>query len=167
MPEPRWEGVFGAAADGDLAALERHVRADHLVLAAFSPDGFTPLHLACFFGRAAAATWLVKEGGPVNEPARNEMKVHPLHSAAAGPEPAARLALARILLEYGADPNARQQQGFTALHAAAQHGDEALAKLLLEHGADPSLTTDDGRTPADLARTAGTFSMMQFLSGGS
>ncbi len=151
----RWTGIFGAAAEGNRAALETAVRADPLVLAARSPDGFTPLHLACFFGRTAAAVWLVKEGAPVNEAADNETRVAPLHSAVAGADAAARLTIARALLDHGADPNARQQKGFTALHAAALHGDEALVRLLLERGAEPALATDDGRTAADLARETG------------
>jgi uncharacterized protein len=58
--------------------------------------------------------------------------------------------LARVLLDHGADPNRPGEDGFTALHAAAQSGDEELARLLLEHGADPSMTTADGRRAADL-----------------
>jgi ankyrin repeat protein len=59
--------------------------------------------------------------------------------------------LARLLLDAGADPNGRGEGGFTALHSAAQNGDDELVALLQERGADPGLATDDGRTPADLA----------------
>jgi ankyrin repeat protein len=41
----------------------------------------------------------------------------------------------RLLLEAGADPNAAQQGGITALDAARHHGDEEIARLLLDHGA--------------------------------
>jgi ankyrin repeat protein len=46
-----------------------------------------------------------------------------------------RYELAKLLLEHGADPNARQQDDFTPLMAADQHGDERLRSLLVEHGA--------------------------------
>ncbi|MDX6426056.1 MAG: hypothetical protein QOD52_1461, partial [Gaiellaceae bacterium] len=41
--------------------------------------------------------------------------------------------------------------GFTALHAAAQNGDEDLVELLLERDADPSLPNRQGKCPGDLA----------------
>jgi ankyrin repeat protein len=42
----------------------------------------------------------------------------------------------RLLLEAGADPNVRQQSGFTPLHAAAaQLGTLEIARILLAHGA--------------------------------
>jgi ankyrin repeat protein len=51
--------------------------------------------------------------------------------------------------------DARQQAGYTALHAAARHGDEELVDLLLAHGADPSLRSDDGKDAAAHARDQG------------
>jgi ankyrin repeat protein len=58
--------------------------------------------------------------------------VRPLHSAAAVRDAEA----IRLLLEAGADPNAKEAAGFTPLHAAAHHDDEASAALLLRYGAD-------------------------------
>jgi ankyrin repeat protein len=40
-----------------------------------------------------------------------------------------------VLLEAGADPNARQHGGFTPLMGAEQNGDLDLAELLIRHGA--------------------------------
>jgi cytohesin len=57
----------------------------------------------------------------------------------------------KLLLEYGADPNASQDGGFTPLHSAAQNDDRESVEALLEAGADPSLANDDGKTPAELA----------------
>ena len=59
------------------------------------------------------------------------------------PRRRATCASAERLLAGGADPDAQQQGGFTALHAAAQHDDEELAAVLLRHGADPAIR--DGR----------------------
>jgi hypothetical protein len=66
-------------------------------------------------------------------------------------------ALARWLLEHGADPNARsdRQSRDTCLHSAAWNGDLAMVDLLLEAGADPMLRDDehDG-TPAGWAEVS-------------
>ena len=55
-----------------------------------------------------------------------------------------------MLLERGADADAAQGGGATALHSAAMARNEALARLLVEHGADPERPMDDGRTPRAL-----------------
>jgi uncharacterized protein len=61
----------------------------------------------------------------------------------------------RLLLEAGADPNARQQGGFVPLHEAAHTDDVDMARLLLDHGADPSLAADDGRDAIRMAADDG------------
>ena len=58
---------------------------------------------------------------------------------------------ARTLLEAGADPNVRQQGGYTPLLSAAHADDPELARLLLEHGADRTAAADDGRDPLAMA----------------
>ena len=139
--------VFEAAAVGDTGRLAELLDDP----AATAGDGYTPLHLAAFFGHADAVRLLLDRGAPVGAVAENPMRVQPLHSAAAGGD----TACVRLLVDAGADVNARQEGGFVPLHAAAQNGDAAAVELLLAAGADPSLPTDDGRTAADLAREAG------------
>jgi ankyrin repeat protein len=46
-----------------------------------------------------------------------------------------------LLLEYGADVNAKTRDGLTALHLSAQNGHLEIVKLLLEHGADVNSET--------------------------
>jgi ankyrin repeat protein len=62
-----------------------------------------------------------------------------------------KLKSVELLLEHGAEVNAQQQGGWTALHAAAHHGDVAMAKMLLARGADPKDTNGEGKTALDLA----------------
>ncbi len=55
------------------------------------------------------------------------------------------------LLNQGADPNARNRFGSTALHLAARHGHTAVVEILLAHGALTSQRDNHGNTPAVLA----------------
>jgi ankyrin repeat protein len=143
--------VFDAAAFGRIGRLAELLDEDPSLVAARSSDGFTPLHLAAFFGQVESVRLLLERDAPVDAVADNEMRVTPLHSAAAGRHED----VARLLIKAGADVNARQRHGYTPLHSAAQNGDVELVDRLLHAGADPSARTDDGRTPADLAREAG------------
>jgi uncharacterized protein len=127
--------VFEAAALGRTERLRELLAEDPSRANAYADDGFQPLGLACFFGHVEAARLLVEHGAEVNSASRNHMKVMPLHSAAAAQDPDVRYEIARLLLEAGADPNARQQDEFTPLMAADQHDDGRLRKLLVEHGA--------------------------------
>jgi uncharacterized protein len=143
--------VFEAAAVGRLERVRELLEDDPALVTALSPDGFTPLHLAAFFGHPKTARLLVERGADTNAVARNPMRVRPLHSAAA----AQQLEIAELLVDHGADVNATQERGFTPLHAAAQNGDIGLARLLLGRGADREQATEDGRRAADFAAAAG------------
>ena len=143
--------VFEATALGYIDRLRERLDEDPGRALAFSPDGFTALHFAAFFGKAEAARLLLSEGAAVGAVSRNEMVVQPLHSAAAG----LHHEVCRVLIAAGADVNAVQRNGFTPLHAAAQHGDDELVELMLSAGADPTARTDAGDTPADTAEAAG------------
>jgi ankyrin repeat protein len=139
--------VFEAAAFGREERLAEILRADPAQAWAFSDDGFTALHLAIFGRQEAAARLLLDAGADPNMLATSSFaRVPPLGTAAF----VQSVPLARLLLDHGADPNRPGERGFTALHAAAQNGDDELARLLLERGADASVAADDGRRPADL-----------------
>ena len=139
--------VLDAAATGRLDVLRAHVESGPDALAARTPEGFTPLHLAAFFGGGAAVRLLLAAGMDADADQDNPARVRPLHSAVAACDHDA----ARALLEAGADPNCVQQGGFTPLLAAAHHDDPEMAVLLLRHGADRRLAADDGRDPAAMA----------------
>lgn len=143
--------VFEAAATGHVERLEELLAHDADSLASYSADGWTPLHLAAFFGQERAAALLVERGAPVAAWSRNALVNQPLHAAVAGND----TDTCRVLLEHGAPVDERQHGGFTALHGAAQNGNAQVAAMLLERGADPLRRTEDGRSPAELAREAG------------
>jgi len=127
--------VFEASGLGRPDRLRKLLDDDPSLANAWANDGFQPLGLASFFGHADTARLLVERGAEVNSASQNPMKVMPLHSAAAAQDPDVRYEIVQLLLEAGADPNAHQQDDYTPLMEADQHGDERLRDLLVSHGA--------------------------------
>ena len=148
-----------AAKTGDAGAIERLLAVDAAQVDALGEDGFSALHYAAFQGGAAATKALLAGGANPNVVADNEMRVRPLHSAAAARD----VASAELLLDAGADPDARQQLGYTALHAAAHNDDEAMAALLLRHGADPTLRIDQGADARGIAQARESTAVLALL----
>lgn len=157
--------IFEAAAAGDLARSRVLLAHDPSLVDACSPDGFSPLGLAAFFGRPEVLKLLLNEGADPNAPSRNAMKVTPLHSAAANREPALSLRMVETLLRAGANPNVQQHGGWTPLQQAAAHGHAGMVELLLSHGADPAMKSDDGSTASDKAKEAGFVEVAERLVG--
>jgi uncharacterized protein len=143
--------VFEAAAVGDTGRLRGLLSEEPDRVGSWSVDGFTPLHLAAFFGHPDAVRLLLEHGADVTPTSENGLGVTPLQSAVAGRD----LEAVRAILDAGAEVDVREQAGFTPLHAAAQNGDGDIARLLLERGADPGARSDTGATAADLAREGG------------
>lgn len=157
-------GFFEAAALGDVELVSTLLAADPSRADQVTPDGFGALGLAAFFGHEQAVALLARWCDP-NAPSRNAMQVTPLHSAVATRRPDAAPGLVRTLLAQGANPNVRQEGGFTPLHGAAQSGDPELVQLLLRHGADRQMTNDAGQTPLDLARARQHIAAVALLEG--
>lgn len=143
---------FGeACALGDESRVKDLLAADPRVLHERTADGYPAAGMAIFFGHGPLARWLIERGADVNAAAENTQRVAPVHAAAA----ACDRETMRLLLERGADPNARQQMDYTPLHGAASRGDIEMARLLLAHGAERDAKASDGKTPAIVAREHG------------
>ena len=142
--------VFEAATLGDVLRLRALLTGSADLAKTYSADGFTALHLATFFGQLEAAEELLRHGADVNAIATNNMRVAVINSAAAS----GRADVVKIVLAAGADPNARQMMGYTALHAAAACDSVEMVQALLDGGADPTLVNDEGQSPADKAGSA-------------
>lgn len=152
--------IFEAAATGQTKRVRALTKRDASLANAFSQDGFMPLGLAVFFGHQETVEALLEAGAEVNVATREEMKVTPLHSAAA----ARQVAIARVLIAHGAKVNAQQaESGFTPLHEAALNGDLEFAKLLLDHGANINAKMKDGKTPLAFAVARKRVEMESFL----
>ena len=142
--------IFEASAVGRMDRVRAAIDDDRDWVRRLSPDGFTALHLAAFFGKPEVARMLLDAGASVDTYTTNDFANQPLHAAAAG----RHLEVCRLLLAAGADVNATQHGGYTPLHEAAQHGDVEMVELFLSAGADASMRVAEG-SPADLAQAAG------------
>jgi ankyrin repeat protein len=126
--------IFEAAAAGSHKRVAELLRGDESLALAWTDDGFTALHLACFFGTPDAALDLLEAGADPNVASRNDMGVRPINSAAAGREP---FDMVRLLLDRGADIDGTQTSGHTALDEARARGEQQLIDLLTVRGATP------------------------------
>lgn len=114
-------------------------------------DGATPLMRAAKSMDVAAMRLLLDQRADPNLMTKNLTTPLMVAAGAAGArnEADAREAIS-LCLEYGADVNAFNSTGQTALHIAVERSD-AVVRLLVERGAEMDLKDRDGRTPLDIA----------------
>lgn len=118
---------------------------------AFDRHGGTALIAAARGGHVAAAEALIAGGAQVDLRDRRSTAWTPLMHAVHKRQ----TATARVLLDRGADPNARIGGGVTALIMSAAYGDTETVRLLLERGADPRVRASGGVTALGNAVGAG------------
>lgn len=139
--------------------------------------GTSALHIAIDWGREDVTLALLDKGACVN--VCDAKGVTPLHAAATTTSMSSDVV--KRMLALGADPNARDAQGQTPLHwvsnthsmlplimagaeldavnadgetalwGAARSGQISLARMLLEHGAQPNLANKTGQSPLERA----------------
>jgi uncharacterized protein len=100
---------FEASAYGDLDRIRVLAAVDESLVNRHSPDGFTALQLASYFGSYQVASFLLDKGADANAVAGNGTRVQALHSAVSNHH----TDVVRLLLSHGANVNAQQEGGFT------------------------------------------------------
>jgi uncharacterized protein len=143
--------IFEAAAMGDSERVASLLSQEPRLVYEFSPDGWTPLHLAAHFGRTDLASMLISNGARVDAVSRNGIANQPLQAAIAGGRPE----LVRLLIAAGAEVNHRSHGGFTAAHIAAENDDVGVLEQLKAAGADLTIKAAGGKTPSDVAAEGG------------
>jgi len=138
--------IFEACAAGELERVERLVNAG--TINEYSADGWTPLHLAAFFGHTKVAEHLLSHDADVTARSRNPNGNTPLHAALAGNHKF----VAGLLIGRGADVNAPDAAGWRPLHLAAANSNLDAIKALIAQGADVTAASGEGKTPLSLAQ---------------
>jgi ankyrin repeat protein len=129
-------GLMIAAREGNIPLMELFVQRGAEVNQA-NRLGETALMHAAWKGRLDAVRWLLAHGARVNA---NAMQWSALHYAVF----AGNAEVAALLVEKGADIDARSPNGSSVLMMAIYEGKEDLAGWLLGRGADPSVRNENG-----------------------
>jgi ankyrin repeat protein len=106
--------------------------------------GFTPLTIAAYSGNLEVVSELVKHVKDLDVDSRMGT---PLMAAAFK----GNIEVCKVLLDSGADPNASDLSGTTALHYAVRFTNKKIIKLLVENNADIYLTDGKGYSPIEYA----------------
>jgi len=118
--------------------------------------GFTPLQTSVGEDDINLVKYLLKNGANVNAGL-------PLRTACAyGKEK-----IVNILLAHGADPNARDGEGCTAIFHAVMDGHIQIIKTLIKHGAQLDVTDNEGVSPLSLAQSNGDEEIIELLKSGN
>ena len=110
--------------------------------------GMSPLGWSVYGNRPGCAEILIENGALADRP--------PYDVEAWGPAAhVANVNLARVFLSHGANPNCRDEDGDTPIHAAIKsrlvRDPAAFVELLLTRGADRTIRNNDGRTALEEA----------------
>ena len=136
--DEQWTALHWACAYGHTAVVE--ILLKHGADIAVEAEDYTPLCLAIEGGHDDVLRLLVR-----HKNSKGRTLLHEAASERGGED------YARILLEYGADINAKDNTGRTALHWAVGRDDLRLTATLVSNGADPNMMDDDGLTPLHYA----------------
>jgi ankyrin repeat protein len=138
--------LFEACAAGEIERVERTL--DASTINTYSADGWTPLHLAAFFGHPKITEMLLAQGADVTARSRNTNGNTPLHAALAGNHKL----VAGLLIGREADVNAADANGWRPLHLAAANNNLDAINALIAQGADVSAGNGEGLTPLSIAQ---------------
>lgn len=110
--------IFEAAALGKVKRLQELLAGTPDLVHAWSSDGVTALHLACFYGQEEAVECLLRAGADPAARARNERGSTPVDEAASTQQ----LNILHLLLVHGAQTDPSPKPGWAALPMAAGQG---------------------------------------------
>lgn len=147
------------------AAAKNHLEVVNLLLAAGANTraqtngGWSPLHYALFSKNKDMAIEILQHNPDVNS--STIVGLRPLHLAAIAGFPA----ICAQMLDLGAEMDATDDGGVTALRAAVQEGQLEVVKFLVENGSRTDVLAADRHSLCDMALIFGQEAVYQYLEG--
>ncbi|KAA1807127.1 hypothetical protein FXB61_003719 [Bacillus cereus] len=77
------QSIAQAVISGDKEKVVEFIKASPSIVNECSKDGWTPLHLAAYFGQKEIASFLLESGADIHSRAKNENENTPLQAAIA------------------------------------------------------------------------------------
>lgn len=118
-------------------------------LTATDSHGLTPLHWAAREGEVKIAEILLEHGAPLDATAEGAHDSTPLLLACESPKPGAK-DVAVLLIDRGANVDAQNSNGDTAMHHVSRVAEAAVLKALVAAQANPEIANSRGLTPLEL-----------------
>ncbi|XP_036423490.1 transient receptor potential cation channel, subfamily N, member 1 [Colossoma macropomum] len=147
MPNKSGAVCLHAAAKRGHAAVVKSLLLKGAHVDATTKDGQTALHIAVQNCKPQVVQMLLGFGAQVQLRGGKDLET-PLHVAARVKEGEK---VAEMLLKSGAEVNAEQENGETAMHVAARHGALQMMRALIEEGADLTWRSKAGENPLHVA----------------
>lgn len=149
-------GLMIAAWEGNIAMMELFVGHGAKIDLTNRYDE-QALQLAAWRGHVEAVRWLLDHGASPNRPGARWSALH--YATFAN-----RQDVARLLIERGAEVNARAPNGSTVLMMAAREGHDELARQILDAGADPRAVNERGESALTWAMRHEHFTLARLVS---
>lgn len=133
--------LLQASAAGDASRVRELLESDSGLLGVWDESGNGALQLAALGGwppnpgRVEAARLLLDAGADVNAPGHSDITGDASPLVLAASSGATSVEMISLLLQRGADPDARAGAGVTALQIASERGDRDVSEALLAGGA--------------------------------
>jgi len=101
------QSIAQAVISGNKEKVVEFIKPSPSIVNECSEDGWTPLHLAAYFGQKEIASFLLESGADIHSRAKNENENTPLQAAIANKQSE----LVAFLIEKGSDVNIMQSGG--------------------------------------------------------
>lgn len=151
----------------DAIAAREYVKVQELLDAGADPNatdasGNNALHRIVKHNKPKLTLEIIEAGADINAISGDEEKSTALHYAIESGD--SYIPIALLLLENGANPNARDRRDDTPLHYAAEYMVVGIVNPLVEAGADVNAVNAAGQTPLDVTNPREVYPVSELMA---